>query len=161
MDIRTDWTKIRNHFRRSFGTSLHYSISSVDKDNNPTTTPIGSLFLNNDQTGFYFERYPSNLPKNSKHNKNICVLAVNSSKWLWLKSLYKNKFSDYPAIKLYGTLGEKRQATENELRALKRRMRKTRQLQGHKYLWSNMDTVRDIFFTNAELINLGKMTKHL
>lgn len=114
MDIRTDWSLIRNHFRKSFATSLHYSISSVDQSNKPTTTPIGSLFLNKDQTGFYFERYPTNLPENIKYNKNICVLAVNSSKWLWLKSLYRNKFSIPPAIKLYGTLGNKRIATANE-----------------------------------------------
>ena len=161
MDIRADWAKIKNHFRRSFSTSLHYSFSSVDEDNNPTTTPIGSLFLNNDQTGFYFEKYPRNLPKNSKHNKSICVLAVNSSKWFWIKALFKVKFENYPAIKLYGTLSEKRQATDEEIRALQRRMRKSKRLQGHKYLWSNMDTVRDITFTNAELINLGKMTKDL
>lgn len=161
MDIGTDWNLIRNHFRKSFGTSLHYSIASVDKDNNPTITPIGSLFLNDNRTGFYFERYPSNLPKNYIYNKNICVLAVNSSKWLWLKSLYKNKFTAHTAIKLYGTLGDKRQANDNEIRALKQRMRATNRLKGHKYLWDNMNMVRDIVFTQAEKINLGEMTDQL
>lgn len=161
MDIRTDWNLIRNHFSKSFGTSLHYSIASVDKYNNPTTTPIGSLFLNDDKTGFYFERYPSNLPKNYIYNKNICVLAVNSNRWFWLKSLYKNKFTANPAIKLYGTLGEKRLANDNEIRALKRRMRATKRLKGHKYLWDNMNMVRELVFTKAEKMNLGEMTDHL
>ena len=87
MDINRDWDKIRDHFRKSFKTSLHFSIASVDVNNNPTSTPIGSLFLNENQTGFYFERYPSKLPNNYKTNPNICVLAVNSRKWTWLKAL--------------------------------------------------------------------------
>jgi len=161
MDIKSNWSEIRKHFGKSFSSSLHISIASVDSDNNPTTTPIGSLFLNSDQTGFYFEKFPTKLPIHSKSNRMVCVLGVNSGKWFWIKSLFKEKFSNYPAIKLYGELGERRKASENESSRLKRRMRRTGKLKGHKYLWAKMEYIREITFTKAEKINLGKMTEHL
>jgi len=161
MDIKTNWKEIRMHFSKSFKSSLHVSIASVNADNNPTVTPIGSLFLNDDQTRFYFEKFPTKLPINVSLNPNVCVLGVNSSKWFWVKFLYKEKFSNTPAMKLYGTLGEKRKATEGENRALKRRMRSTNTLKGHTYLWGKIDLVREINFTKVEKINLGKMTAKL
>ncbi len=159
MDIKSDWNRIRKHFSKSFKSSLHVAIASVDTDNNPTVTPIGTVFLNKDQTGFYFEKFPVKLSESI--NKNICLLAVNSSKWFWIKALFTVKFSAYPAIKLYGKLGEKRKATEIEIRALKRRMRTTRKLKGHHYLWGKMENVREIHFTKAEKINIGKMTREM
>ena len=161
MDIKSNWSEIRKHFNRSFRTNFHVSIASVDKDNNPTVTPIGSLFLNKNQTGFYFEKYPTKLPENANHNKNICVLAVNSGNWFWIRSLFSGKFKNYPAIKLYGKMGERRKATEIEIKRLNRRMRTTKGLKGNNYLWSDMPFVRNITFTKAEKINLGKMTQHL
>jgi len=161
MDIKTNWQLIRKHFNKSFKTSLSVSIATVDKDNKPTVTPIGTVFLNKDQTGFYFEKFPEKIPENIKTNKSICVLAVNSSKWFWIKALYKLRFNDYPAIRLYGELGEKRKATEIEISRLNRRMRTTKGLKGNTYLWGKMDFVREIKFTKAEGVNIGKMTSEL
>jgi hypothetical protein len=75
--------------------------------------------------------------------------------WFWLKSLLNGKFRSYPAIKLYGELGERRKATEKETSRLNRRMKTTKGLKGNKYF------VREINFTKAEKINLGEMTKEL
>ena len=47
MDIVNDWNKIKKHFNKSFYSNFHVAIASVNKDNKPTVTPIGSLFLNN------------------------------------------------------------------------------------------------------------------
>jgi len=161
MDIETDWKEIRNHFNTCFRTNFHVSVASVDKDNNPTVTPIGTLFLNNNRTGFYFEKYPTKLPINGKNNPNICILAVNSNIWFWLKSLFKGKFRKHPAIKLYGQLGERRKATEVEIKRLNRRMKSTKGFKGNMYLWGKMEDVRDITFSYAEKINLGEMTEKL
>lgn len=161
MDIRTNWSAIRKHFNTSFRSNFHVSIASVDIDNNPTVTPIGSLFLNDNQTGFYFEKYPKKLPQNAENNLNVCVLAVNSSSLFWIKSLYSQKFSNYPGIKLYGQLGAKRTATDREIIRLQRRMKATKVLKGNSYLWGNMRYVRDVNFTKTEKVNLGEMTKHL
>ena len=159
MNLKADWKTIRKHFNKSFSQNLFIPIASVDADNIPTVTPIGSLFLNDNQTGFYFEKYPTKLPVNGKTNTNICALAVNSSKWFWLKSLYKGKFNTNPGIKLYGQLGECRKASDKELNRLDRRMKITNGLKGNTYLWKNMEYVRDITFTKVETINLGEMTE--
>jgi len=161
MDLKLDWKNIRIHFSKSFKSCLHVSIASVDLENNPTVTPIGSFFLNKNQTGFYFEKFPSKLPQHAEQNKNICVLGVNSNRWFWIKSLFKVEFKEYPAVKLYGTLGKQRKATEEEIKRLDRRMRSTKGLKGNTYLWSNMEIVRELIFTEAEKINIGKMTSKL
>ncbi|MFK7807960.1 MAG: pyridoxamine 5'-phosphate oxidase family protein [Saprospiraceae bacterium] len=158
MNLVTDWKIIRAHFNKSFRSNFYVSIASVDEDNNPTVTPIGSLFLNDNQTGFYFEKFVSKLPNHVKTNKNICALGVNSGRWFWIKSLYKGFFSESPAMKLYGRLGERRKATEKEIARLNRRMKATNGLKGNTYLWKEMKYVREITFTKAEKISLGKMT---
>ena len=159
IDIFENWKKIRTHFRTSFSSSLHVSIASVNAENQPTVTPIGSFFLNKNQTGFYFEKFTTQLPRNARTNKNVCVLAVNNNKWFWLKSLFKGRFEENPAIKLYGELGENRKATNAEMRAFKRRVRFTSRLKGHRLLWDGMSHIREINFTKAEKMNIGKMTQ--
>ena len=161
MDIVENWQKIRDHFNRSFRTNFHVSIASVDIDGNPTVTPIGSLFLNDNQTGFYFEKYPQNLPIHAEYNNRVCVLAVNSGKVFWLNSLFLGKFSRHPGIKLYGDLGKRREASEKEIQRLNRRMKATKGLKGNAYLWDDMMHVREVVFSTAEKINLGKMTRSL
>ena len=162
MNLVKDWTTIRRHFNKSFRSNLHVSIASINKDNHPTVTPIGSFFLNNDQNGFYFEMYSTKLPLHSKKNKNICVLAVDSNKWFWFRSLFFVKFKTNPAIKLYGQLGQRREATDFEINRLDKRTKLTKGLKGNAYLWKKGTYyVREIKFNRVEKINLGKMTKHL
>ena len=159
IDLKQHWKEIRAHFNKSVRSSLHVSIASVNKEGGPTVTPIGSLFLNKDQKGFYFERYTSSLPLNGKHNKNICVLAVNSNLWFWIKSLLKSKFKKQPAIKLYCVLGNKREATEIELSRLKKRTKFFRiSKKGYNELWGDMKHIREITFTKVEMMKLGNMT---
>ena len=161
MDIHHDWASIRAHFRRCWKINFHVTIASVNAEHHPTVTPIGSLFLNEDGTGFYFEKFPNLLPKHALVNPNVCILAVNSSRWFWLVSLFKGRFTTFPAIKLYGVLGQKRIASTDEKNRLLNRMRMTRGLQGHDYLWKDMDYVRELQDIRAEKINLGSMTAHL
>lgn len=130
MDFALDWDQIRKHFTKSFRSNFYVSIASVNAEGNPTVTPIGSLFLNDDQTGFYFEKFPSKLPEHVKNNPKVCILGVNSGRIFWLKALFREKFSEYPAIKLYGELGQRRKASENEIRRLNRRMKVTNGLKG-------------------------------
>ena len=106
MDVIKDWSQIRQIFRDTFASCSHYAIASVDKDGTPHVTPIGSLMLTEPGKGIYFEKFTSQLPKNYRHNPNITVLAVNSGRWFWLKSLLSGKFKQTPAIRLIGTAGE-------------------------------------------------------
>ena len=162
LDVARDWQSIRNHLNRSFATNFHVSIASVDDQGLPSLTPIGTLFLNREATsGYYFEKYPRRLPLAAQGSAQVCVLVVNSGMCFWLKGLFRNRFSAYPAIRLYGKLGAKRQASEREIQRLRRRMRFTRWLKGNHYLWSDMQDVREIHFTRAEMVTLGEMTSHL
>jgi len=161
MELKEKWNDIKLHFRRSFKSNLHVSVGSVDINGMPSVTPIGSLFLNHDSSGFYFEKFPSKLPALDKSNNNISILAVNSSKLFWIKSIFRGKFKNCPAIKLYGTLGVRRKAEATELARLKNRMKYTGWMKGQKYLWADMEIVREIHFKNFEIINLGYMTSHL
>jgi len=156
-----DWQKIKRHFSLSFRSNFHVSLATVDQDNHPVVTPIGSLFLNDNQTGFYFEKYPVSIPEAIRHSPAVCILAVRSQRWFWLKALFNGSFSEYPGIRLYGELGVKRPATPEETSRLRHRMRVTRGLRGNTYLWGNMPFVREIRFTRAEKINLGNMTSRL
>lgn len=162
MDLKKDWDMIRQHFNKSVQTSFQVAIASVNSENTPTVTPIGSFILNKNQTGFYFEMYASKLRINGETNPNVCVLGVNTSNWFWLTSLVKGRFDSYPAIKLYGQLGQKRKATDIEINRFKKRVQMFRRLKGYQVLWNDkMEYVREINFHKAEKINLGKTTQHL
>ena len=161
LDIKTHWPDIRQHFKRSFSTNFHVAIASIDSQGLPVNTPIGSLFLYRDCRGIYYEKYPSTLPGNVAAHPEICVLAVNSGVWFWLRSLLQNRFYAYPGIRLHGILGISRKPSELEKKRLKRRMRATRFLPGNKSLWGDMDSVREIQFTRAESVQLGSMSSRL
>ncbi|CAL2076144.1 Pyridoxamine 5'-phosphate oxidase family protein [Tenacibaculum sp. 190524A02b] len=161
IDLQKNWVSIKEHFKKSRNENMFVSIASVNANNEPTVTPIGSLFLNDNQTGFYFEKFAAKLKSNCQTNKKICILAVNNNKWFWIKSLFTGEFSSYPGIKLYGELGEKRKALPKEEQAMQRRVRTAKMLKGHDYLWKEMCQIREIKFTKAEKINLGRMTKDL
>lgn len=75
--------------------------------------------------------------------------------------IVQGEIGNYPAIKLYGELGERREATPKETNRLNRRMKGTKGLKGNKYLWGKMEFVREISFIKVEKVNLGKMTNEL
>ena len=158
MEINKEWLTIKKHVKNSFKSNLHVSIASVNEKNEPVVTPIGTLFLNDDLTGFYFEKFTLGLSNYSDENNKVCVLAVNSNKFFWIKSLFKGRFIKHPALKIYGEFAEKRKATQEEKYALSRRMRNTKLLKEHRYLWNNMDSVRVIKFTKVEAMKLGEMS---
>jgi hypothetical protein len=64
MEIEADWQTIKKLFRHSFTSSFHYAISTVTENGEPHVTPIGSLILGAPGHGFYFEEFPSRLPRN-------------------------------------------------------------------------------------------------
>jgi uncharacterized protein len=92
MDLITNWKEVKSLFKKSFRSSFHFSVATVTEDGEPHVTPIGSLILGEPGHGFYFEEFPQHLPRNLGSNKKICVMAVNSNKWYWLKSLVMGRF---------------------------------------------------------------------
>ncbi len=159
MDIIQNWDEIKAIFKHSFKSSFHFSIATVTDKGEPHVTPIGSLILGEPGHGIYFEEFPRQLPINLKTNKQVCVLAVNSSRWFWLISLLSGHFSKPPAIRLYGIAGNVRQATTREIELWQKRVRSVSLSRGHSIMWKNMKTVRDIEFSKIEPVHLGEMTR--
>ncbi len=161
MDIEKNWPKVRALFKKSFLTSWHYAIASVNAAEEPHVTPIGALILGKPGHGFYFEEFTTQLPKNVETNKHICVMAVNSSRWFWTKSVLQGRLASPPAVRLHGTVGASREATEEEIELWQSRVKPMRFSKGHAMLWANMKTVRDITFSKLEPVQIGAMTRDL
>ncbi|MBL7807768.1 MAG: pyridoxamine 5'-phosphate oxidase family protein [Saprospiraceae bacterium] len=145
------WPNIRRNFRRGFLSSLHVAIGTVDAQGQPHVTPIGSFFLNRDGfTGFYFELFTRNIPQNATHNPRVCIMAVNSGKWYWLKSMLLGKFATPPMTKLYGALGALREATPEEMSRINRRLGRMKAFPGGQKLFGKMSLVREVHFEAYE-----------
>ena len=57
MEIGQHWKTIQAIFQECRGSSTHFAVATVSKDGSPQVTPIGALFLRDDQTGFYFDEF--------------------------------------------------------------------------------------------------------
>ncbi len=161
MDIDTNWREVKSLINDSLRSSLHYAIASVNENGEPHVTPIGSLFLGKPGRGFYFERFTRNLPRNLGGNARICVLAVNSSRWFWLRSLLGGRFSHLPAIRLHGITKELRPANDHEISLWRKRVRPARFTKGYGLMWKEMGMVREVEFDRIEPVYIGKMTRDL
>ncbi len=158
MDIRENWKEVKSLFKESFKSSFHYAIATVSEGGEPHVTPIGALILGKPGHGFYFEKFPQHLPRNLGSNKKVCVLAVNSSRWFWIKSLVGGKFTSPPAVRLHGVAGELREATDKEIALWQKKVQRVSFSKGHALMWRSMSMVRDIEFTKVEPVHIGEMT---
>ncbi len=161
MEIGGHWDTISKVVQEAFNSCLHCAIATINDDGAPHVTPIGSLILRDDGTGFYFEEFLSTTLKNLERNKRVCVLAVNSDKKFWFESLLGGEFTSPPAVRIMGVVGEKREATEQEIALWQKKVQAASQLKGYEILWKNMRTVRDIYFDSFEPVHTGSMTGNL
>lgn len=159
MDLITNWKDIKCLFKKSFKSSFHFALATVTENGEPHVTPIGSLILGEPGHGFYFERFTQQLPRNFASNKQICVLAVNSNRWFWLKSLLSGRFTTPPAVRLHGVVGDLRDATDTEIALWQNRVKRVSFSKGHAIMWRSMSMVRDIEFTRIEPVHIGEMTR--
>jgi hypothetical protein len=161
MEIGEHWETIRNIFEQAFPSCMHYAFATVNERGEPNVTPIGALVLRPDRTGFYFEEYPVHLPANIEKNNRVCVLAVNANLQFWGKALTEGKFETPPAVRLYGAVGDRRPATQEEINAFLDKLKMVKETKGYKLLWEKMKTVRDIQFDSFEPVLTGEMTRDL
>ncbi len=157
MDIKDHWAGIQNLFKKA----PRCAIATVNEDGVPHITPIGAFCLRDNQTGYYFEEFSQKMPKNFEHNNRICVFFGNASLLFWLKAIFKGKCSSTPGVRLYGTVGERRIGSEEEIAAFKNRVKVFRKWKGYKILWENMKYLREIHFDSFEPVTVGSMTQHL
>jgi predicted pyridoxine 5'-phosphate oxidase superfamily flavin-nucleotide-binding protein len=115
MEIGKHWKTIRMAFQESRGTSTYYAVATVNADGSPHVTPIASLFLREDKTGFYFDEFPVNMSRNLERDPRVCILAVNSDLKFSIKSFLAGKYETPPAVRLMGSVGRKREGTAEEI----------------------------------------------
>lgn len=161
-DLNENWPLIRKIFKKSFLTSFQYSFATVNQDGSPHVTPIGSLVLNKSHPkGFYFEIFTARTRLNLERDPRISIMAIYSSKWLWLRALIQGSFAFPPGVRLNGIAGQRRSSTAEEVNLWKRKLGILRFLRGSHHLWNNLETVREIRFESFETIQLGKTTQDL
>lgn len=159
MNIEAHWKTIRSICKQAFRSSLHYAMATVTPEGLPHVTPIGSLLLREPGHAIYFEEFTQNMPHNLENNRNVCVLAVRSGLLFWLCALFRGGFDSPPGIRLHGTVGPPRPATDGEMALWRHRVRRLRATKGYEIMWSKMCTVRDVKFTSADAIHMGEMTR--
>ena len=156
-----NWNTIKNVFSKAQQANMHTNIASVSRDGIPNITPIGTVFLNDDGTGFLFDAFSQQLAENLKQNKNVCISAVNSSKLFWLSSFIKGQFSSYPGVRIYAELGELRPATEDEKLRVNARIQSLKWTKGSKLIWSDFTYVREFNVNSYRWIKYPHMMDHL
>lgn len=156
-DIAEQWDSIREVVTRGRKTTGHFAIASVDDDGMPNVTPVGTVFLRDDRSGFYFDQYTNALARNVDAGSRVCLLAVDSGSLFWFRSLLTGRFRTPPGVRLYGTVGAKRLANAAELEQVRRRVRPMLALRGGRLLWSDFAYVRDIEFTSFRWVQYPVM----
>ena len=155
------WNLIRPIFDNAFKSCMHFAMATVNENGSPHITPIGSLILREDPTGYFFDEYCTRTRENIARNPRVCFLAVNADRSFWVKSLIKGKFYASPAVRLMGTVGELREATPEEIAAWQSRVAFARPTRGYQIMWGRMHSVRDVQFDSFEPMSTGKMTSGL
>ncbi|MCJ7546310.1 MAG: pyridoxamine 5'-phosphate oxidase family protein [Deltaproteobacteria bacterium] len=163
MEIGKHWKTIQMLFQESRGSSTQYAIATVNEDGSPHVTPIASLFLREDKTGFYFDEFPIHMSRNLERDPRVCILAVNSDPTFSIKSFLAGKYETPPAVRLMGSVGKKREGTAEEIALWKNQnyVKLARGTKGHDLMWENMRMVRDIHFDSFEPVLMGEMTQDL
>lgn len=148
MCSQREWTKIQETLARGQASSMYCAIATLDAQGMPNVTPVGTVFLRDDQSGYFFDHYATSLGRNIDANPKVCVMAVNSGKWFWAKSLLLGRFASPPGVRLYGEAGPRREATATEIALIERRVKAAQILKGGRALWSGFSHVRDIRFSD-------------
>ena len=161
MDISKHWKDIVDVVTKGQKSSLHCAIASVDEQGMPNVTPIGTVFLRDDYSAYYFDSYTSQLADNISTNPNVCVMAVNTGALFWFKSLFKGRFLSAPGVRLYGQAGQLRAASLEEKALIEDRIKPTRWMKGSKLIWSDFTHVRDIQLSSFRPVKYPKMMAHL
>ena len=159
MEIGRHWDTIREIFQRSIRSSLHVAIGTVNEDGCPHLTPVGGFFLRENKTGFYFDVFSVNMAVNFKHSQRICVLAVDSDINYWATSFMTGRCGIPPSVRLMGTGGERRKATQAEIDQWYQHVEFAKGTKGYDILWKDMRFVRDIYFDSFKPVYMGDMTE--
>lgn len=147
-----------------FGDSTHVTsspifpycaFSTVDENGSPRVAPYTSLVLGENAQGFYFDELSRKTTANLERDQRICVLIVKRDKWFWIKSVITGKYKHPPGVRLMGKVGERRKASEDELNAYRKPLKRLKMFKGYELMWGFMRHGRDIYFDDFETVRCG------
>jgi hypothetical protein len=151
------WPRIR----ALFSGTTRFVVASVNEDGSPHLTPIGSIHLRDDCTGYYMERFTRTLPRNLRAEHRICVYAETGTWLSWMSAMVRGRFRQPIAVRLAGRAGERRRLTHAERDAFLRKVRPLRWTRGHDILWGEMTHARELAFEGFTPVRAGRMTRGL
>lgn len=157
MTFKDDWLKIKTTLEQGQASTLYCSIATVNEDGTPHITPVGTVFLRDNHSGYFFDHYAESLGKNIDRNPNVCIMAVNAGRFFWFRSLISGRFVAPPGIRLYGKASAMREATKEEIKAIENRVKPSKWMKGARLLWTNFTHVRDIEFTDYKPVTYPMM----
>ncbi|MFC3192874.1 pyridoxamine 5'-phosphate oxidase family protein [Marinicella sediminis] len=141
-----------------FSQAVYCSVATVDEAGEPHVSPIGSVVLKDKGSGWFFQKFTKSIPKNAVSCEYATLMAVNDGKWFWLKSLFKGRFNQPPALRIKVRLGVLRDATEDEMARFQRRVKPFRWTRGHALMWQDMAQVREFEIIEYLPVYIGQMT---
>ncbi len=142
-----------------FSRAVFCSVATVDVEGKPHVSPIGSVVLRDMKQGWFFQKFTKNIPQNANSCEYATIMAVNDSKWFWLKSIFKGQFKKPPAMRLLVKLGEVRCANEAETQKFQRRVGLFKRTKGYQLMWQEMANIREFEIIDYKPIYVGQMTK--
>ena len=157
------WAQVRDVVSRGQSRALHCALGSINADGSPHLTPIGSLRLGQPGHAIYLDVANVTLGRNLDRDPRCAVMAVDSSRTLWLRSLLTGRFDEAPGVRLLGTVGPPRPSTEEESERFARAVKPALRTRGGRNLWGRLDQARarDITFHSVVPVRLPRMTNHL
>ncbi len=157
MNLKQHWPTIREIARRAGSPTF----ASINADGSPHLTPIGSLILRDDCTGFYIEAFTVRLSQNVARDQRVCVYFGNMGFVAQMRAFFLGRVDRLGGVRLSGTVGPRRDLTADERERFLGSVHHLRWSRGYRLLWGNLNTARDIVFTDARPITLGPLTAHM
>ncbi len=144
--------------RKLINEATSVTVCTVDPTGRPHATPIGSLMLHHTEPrGYWLEKFTTGMPRNLESNPRFQVLVVKNGLWFWLKSLWKGAFAGPPALRLSGTAGPLKPASDSQRKRFLKKVKFARSLKGHDLLWGEMTMAREVVFEEVLPVRVGKM----
>jgi hypothetical protein len=139
--------------------SIHCAVASRNPDGSSHLTPIGSVVLTDVGRGLYFDMFNEQLARNLAEDPRLTILAVDSGRLMWLRSLLRGGFVRPPGVRLLGEAGPARPSTPGEVKRFQRVVGPLLRTRGGQMLWGRLPYVRDLRIDTIVPLRIGAMTE--
>jgi hypothetical protein len=137
--------------------TLFGAFATVTSEGAPHVTPIGSIVLHRSEPRGYYPKFTANLRRRLDEGGRFELLFVDTRVTRWLPALVRGCFAQLVAARLSGFALPRREATEEEARRWRERVRPVSWTRGYELLWKEMRFVQELRFDGIAPIRFGGM----